>query len=207
LLAFTLDMNPSAPTPRFFPTPTHFRRWLEKQHASATELLVGFYKTGSGKPSITWPESVDEALCVGWIDGVRKRIDDESYVIRFTPRKPSSTWSAVNIKKMDELIRQRRVGPAGIKAFEMRSEKKSGIYSYEQRESATLSDEFEQLFRANAAAWDHFQARAPWYRRTSTHWVMTAKQEATRQRRLAILIEACATGKPIPQMKYAGKRK
>ena len=200
-------MNPSALIPHFFPTPAHFRRWLEKHHAFATELFVGFCKTGSGQPSITWPESVDEALCVGWIDGVRRRIDDESYVIRFTPRKPSSTWSAVNIKKMAELIRQRRVGPAGIKAFEMRTEKKSGIYSYEQRESAELSEEFEQLFQANAKAWEHFQAQAPWYRRTSTYWVITAKQEATRQRRLAKLIQACGSGKPIPELKYAGKRK
>jgi uncharacterized protein YdeI (YjbR/CyaY-like superfamily) len=198
-------MKTPAPTPRFFPSPAHFRRWLEKRHASAAELLVGFYKTGSGKPSITWPESVDEALCVGWIDGVRKRIDDESYVIRFTPRNPSSTWSAVNIKKMAELIRQRRVGPAGIKAFEMRSDKKSGIYSYEQRDSARLSEEFEQIFQANAAAWEHFLAQAPWYRRTSTYWVMTAKQEATRQRRLAKLIEACACGKPIPELKHSSK--
>ncbi|HYU34776.1 MAG TPA: YdeI/OmpD-associated family protein [Thermoanaerobaculia bacterium] len=195
----------TAVQPHFFATPEDFRRWLAEHHASARELWVGFYKRGTGKPSITWPESVDEALCAGWIDGIRKRIDDESYVIRFTPRKASSTWSAVNIKRMAELIREGRVLPAGLTAFEKRSEKKSGIYSYEQRNEAALGEELEQKFREHKAAWEYFQAQPPWYRRTATYWVVSAKKEETRQRRLAVLIEASAQEQPIRELKRPGK--
>jgi len=194
-------------SPHFFATPEDFRRWLEKHHASASELWVGFYKRGTGKPSITWPESVDEALCVGWIDGVRKRIDDESYVIRFTPRKATSTWSAVNIKRMGELIREGRVLPAGLAAFEKRSEKKSGIYSYEQRKEVELGEAYERQFRAHGAAWDYFQAQPPWYRRLATWWVVDAKKEETRQRRLATLIEASAQRQSIRGLERPGKDK
>lgn len=186
--------------PRFFATPATFRKWLEAHHATATELWVGFHKRATGKPSLTWPDSVDEALCAGWIDGVRKRVDDESYVIRFTPRKPSSTWSAVNIAKMAVLLAECRVLPAGLSAYEKRSEKKSGTYSYEQRESAKLDAVQERQFRAHRAAWEYFEAQAPWYRRTVTHWVASAKREETRQRRLAALIDCCASGQSIPAL-------
>jgi uncharacterized protein YdeI (YjbR/CyaY-like superfamily) len=192
-------------TPRFFATPAAFRKWLDANHATAGELLVGFYKVGTGRPSITWPESVDEALCVGWIDGVRKRVDDDSYTIRFTPRKAGSIWSAVNIAKMAELIRQGRVRPAGLKAFAARSAAKSGVYAYEQRASVALDEASDALFRADAAAWADWQARPAWYRKTATWWVVSAKKEETRRKRLAILIAACAQGQPIPTQKRPGR--
>ncbi len=190
-------MKDPAPEPRFFATPADFRKWLETHHATDRELWVGFYKTGSGRPSITWPESVDEALCVGWIDGIRKRIDDESYKIRFTPRKASSTWSAVNIQRITELVDQGRVLPAGREAFEKRQKKKSGIYAYEQRKSARLDPAAEKQFRAHKAAWGYFQAQPPGYRKTLTWWVVSAKKEETRQKRLATLIEASAEGRRV----------
>jgi uncharacterized protein YdeI (YjbR/CyaY-like superfamily) len=193
------------PEPLFFATPADFRRWLTEHHESARELWVGFHKTGSGRPSITWPESVDEALCVGWIDGVRKRIDEESYKIRFTPRKATSTWSAVNIKRMAELTSQGRVLPAGLQAFEKRSEKKSGIYAYEQRGAAKLDEAAEQQFQAEKAAWEYFQAQPPWYRKTATWWVVSAKKEETRQRRLTVLIEASAEGRAIRELTRPAK--
>jgi uncharacterized protein YdeI (YjbR/CyaY-like superfamily) len=192
--------------PLFFPTAAEFRAWLEIHHGSRRELWVGFYKKGSGKPSITWPESVDEALCVGWIDGVRRSIDGESYTIRFSPRNPTSNWSSINIKRMGELIREGRVHPAGLKAFEMRSQKKSAVYSYEQREKAKFDPAQEQQFRVQTPAWQYFQAQAPWYRKTATFWVVSAKKEETRQRRLAILIECCAQGKPMPQLTRPGQK-
>ena len=136
----------------FFETPAAFRAWLEQHAATATELWVGYYKKETGRPSITWPESVDEALCFGWIDGIRKRIDDSSYAIRFTPRKPRSTWSAINVRRVGELTQQGRMRPAGLKAFAERSEAKTGIYAYEQRAGAALDPEFEQLFRGNQPA-------------------------------------------------------
>ena len=138
--------------PRFFPTPSEFRAWLQRRHAQSTELWVGFYKRNSGKPSITWPESVDQALCFGWIDGVRKRLDAVSYVIRFTPRKPTSTWSAVNIARAKELMAQGLMAPAGLKVLEKRSDEKSAVYSYEQRKSAEFADAQEKKFRANRQA-------------------------------------------------------
>ncbi|HVR97245.1 MAG TPA: YdeI/OmpD-associated family protein [Thermoanaerobaculia bacterium] len=190
-------MKDPAPEPRFFATPAEFREWLEKHHTTARELWVGFYKRDSGKPSITWPESVDEALCVGWIDGVRKRIDDESYKIRFTPRKASSNWSAVNIKRIQELIDQGRVLPAGREALAKRKEEKSGIYAYEQRKSASLDPAAEKQFRAHKAAWEFFQAQPPGYRQVITWWVVSAKREDTRQKRLATLIETSAKGRRI----------
>jgi uncharacterized protein YdeI (YjbR/CyaY-like superfamily) len=186
--------------PTFFARPAQFRRWLERHHERETELLVGFYKTGSGKPSITWPQSVDEALCFGWIDGVRRRIDDESYSIRFTPRKPTSTWSAVNIRRMGELVAAGLVAPAGLAAFERRSEKRSAIYSYERRNEATLEPALERELRRNRGAATYLEGEAPWYRRTVTHWVMSAKREETRRKRLAELIEASAAGRRIKQL-------
>ena len=186
--------------PIFFATPSEFRAWLEEYHNTAQALLVGVYKKNSGKPSITWPESVDEALCFGWIDGVRKRIDDVSYTIRFTPRKPRSTWSAVNVKRATELARLGLMHPTGLKAFEERVEEKSGLYGYEQPNTIELDDAYEQQFRTNPLAWDFFQAQPPSYRRTATWWVISAKQEETRLKRLARLIEDSEHGRTIPPL-------
>src|ERR1051325_1251576 len=186
--------------PTFFATSEAFRRWLEKHHESARELLVGFYKVGWGKPSITWAQSVDVALCFGWIDGVRRRIDDESYSIRFTPRRPRSIWSAINLKRMDELIAEGRVHPAGLAAFERRSEEKSRIYSYERQQPAAFDAAMEKELRRNKAAWNYLQEEAPWYRRVTTHWVTSAKREETRKKRLAELIAGTAAGRRIKQL-------
>ena len=183
--------------PTFFATPSAFRKWLEEHHETAQELWVGFYKTSSGKPSITWPEAVDQALCFGWIDGVRKGIDDLSYTIRFTPRKPHSIWSAVNIKRAQELARLSLMRPAGLKAFEERDQKKSGLYSYEQRKSSQLDPAYENQFKANKKAWDFFQSKPPSYQQPAIWWVMSAKQEETRLKRLARLIEDSEHGRTI----------
>lgn len=183
--------------PTFFATPEDFRAWLETHHETSRELLVGFYKKGTGKPSITWPESVDEALCFGWIDGIRRSLDAERYTIRFTPRKARSTWSAVNIGRVAELTARGRMHPAGLRAFAARVEEKSGIYSYENQDSAALDPAAEAHFRANIAAWDYFQARPASYRRAAIWWVISARQEATRAKRLATLIEDSANHRPI----------
>jgi uncharacterized protein YdeI (YjbR/CyaY-like superfamily) len=182
--------------PTFFRTPAAFRQWLRKNHATSRELWVGFYKAGSGKPSITWPESVDEALCVGWIDGIRKTVDEESYTIRFTPRKKVSTWSAVNVRRVEVLIEDRRMQPAGLKAFEARRENRSGIYSYEQRPTE-LVEPYRSQMKANPRAWEFFQAQPPSYRKTLTWFVLSAKQETTRLTRLKRLIDACADGRRL----------
>ena len=171
-------------TPIFFEKPADFRKWLAKNHDKASEIIVGFYKVGSGKPSITWPESVDQALCYGWIDGVRRRIDDESYSNRFTPRRPTSIWSAINIKKVEELTKQNLMQPPGIAAYEKRTESKSKIYAYEN-DPAILSPEFEKLFKANKKAWAFFTTQAPSYQRVIIYRIMTAKQEKTQLSRLA----------------------
>jgi uncharacterized protein YdeI (YjbR/CyaY-like superfamily) len=180
--------------PTFFATPADFRRWLKKHHDSATELWVGFHKKGSGKPSITWPESVDEALCFGWIDGVRKSIDERSYVIRFSPRRENSNWSLINIGRVKELVRQGRMEPAGQRAFDARKEEKSGVYAFEQRQQARLDAPSEKRFKARAKAWKFFQDQPPGYRRLMAFWVMSAKREETRARRLEMLIDASANG-------------
>lgn len=176
--------------PTFFKTPQDFRAWLEKHHETERELLVGFYKVDSGRPSITWPQSVDEALCFGWIDGVRKRVNDEAYTIRFTPRKPTSIWSAVNIKRMGELAAEGRVRPLGAAAFARCDAKKSAIYSYE-REAATLEGELLARFKADKKAWAFYEAQPPGYKRLMAHRVTSAKKPETRDRRLAQLI-ACS---------------
>ena len=181
--------------PRFFATPQDFRAWLEEHHSDAGELLVGYYKKGSGRPSITWPESVDEALCFGWIDGIRRRIDDESYSIRFTPRRARSIWSAVNIARAGELIAEGRMTPAGLAAFEVRDEARSAIYSYEQRRKAKLEPEQEARLRADPAAWEWFQSRPPSWRQGAIYWITSAKKPETRERRLATLIEDAAAGR------------
>ena len=172
---------------KFFPTQADFRRWLDVNHERETELTVGFYKVGSGKPSMNWSQSVDEALCFGWIDGVRRSIDTESYAVRFTPRKSKSVWSAVNIAKVAELTEKGLMKPPGIAAFAKRSDDKSAVYAYEN-EAKQFSAEFEKQFRANEKAWEFFQNQANWYKKQMTSWVMTAKQEATRQIRLEKLI-------------------
>ncbi|CAN5370807.1 YdeI/OmpD-associated family protein [soil metagenome] len=173
----------------FFASQTDFRTWLAANHDKETELLVGFYKVGSGKPSMTWSQSVDEALCFGWIDGVRRSVDADSYCIRFTPRKSKSIWSAVNIQKIEDLTRQGFMHPAGLAAFEKRKESNSKIYAYEQ-EAVSLTDEFETEFKANEKAWGFFRKQAPSYQKLAVHWVMTGKQAATQKSRLAKLISA-----------------
>jgi uncharacterized protein YdeI (YjbR/CyaY-like superfamily) len=190
--------------PTFFATPDDFRVWMEAHHETESELLVGFYKKDSGKPSITWPESVDVALCYGWIDGVRKSRDADSYMIRFTPRKPGSTWSAVNINKMEVLTAQGLMRPAGIKAFEARKEDKSAIYAYEQ-ENPQLDEASEQQFRANDAAWTFFQSQAAGYRKTALWWVISAKRAETQQKRLATLIEDSAAGRTLSHLTRSSK--
>ncbi len=170
-------------TPTFFETKTAFREWLKKHHKQETELLVGFYKVHSGKPSMTWSESVDQALCFGWIDGVRKSIDQERYSIRFTPRKPTSIWSAINIKKVGQLIESGLMTSEGQKAYNLRTEKKSKVYSHE-RTVAKLSSNFKKRFKMNKPAWDFFDGQAPSYKKVIIHWIMTAKQEKTQLSRL-----------------------
>jgi uncharacterized protein YdeI (YjbR/CyaY-like superfamily) len=183
---------------QFFKSPGDFRKWLEKHHAATGELWVGYYKKTSGRPSITWPESVDEALCFGWIDGLRKSVDEFSYTIRFTPRRTGSIWSAVNIKRARELSEKGLMKPAGLKAFQARKENKSGIYSYEQR-SDKLDEPYEKRLRQNKAAWAFFQAQPPSYRKAAGWWVVSAKKEETRLKRLESLIEYSAQGRLIPQ--------
>jgi uncharacterized protein YdeI (YjbR/CyaY-like superfamily) len=183
--------------PTFFATPEDFRAWLEAHHETETEMLVGFHKKGSGRPSITWPESVDQALCFGWIDGVRRSLGDESYTIRFTPRKQRSNWSAINVRRVGELTELGLMRPAGVAAFERRSDDRTGIYSYERRKVAKLDAEQERRFRANPGAWKWFKAQPAGYRRTATHWVISAKRPETRERRLEELIEDSAAGRTI----------
>jgi uncharacterized protein YdeI (YjbR/CyaY-like superfamily) len=183
--------------PKFFATPKDFRTWLEKHHADTAELWVGFYKKASGRASITWPESVDEALCVGWIDGLRKRIDEHSYRIRFTPRKAASIWSAVNTRRAAELVKEGRMRPAGARAFAGRDPKKTNLYSFEQRRAAELSPPLEKRFQANGKAWKFFQSQPDGYRRIAVFYVMSAKREQTRERRLDILIRDSAAGRRL----------
>jgi uncharacterized protein YdeI (YjbR/CyaY-like superfamily) len=179
--------------PVFFSSETAFRSWLEKNHDTETELYVGFYKLKSGKPSMTWSQSVDQALCFGWIDGVRHSIDEESYQIRFTPRRKTSIWSAVNIRKVETLKKLGLMHKAGLEIFEHRTEKKSKIYAFENEE-VKLTPEFEKMFKENKAAWDYFQTLAPTYKKPSLNWVMTAKQESTKIKRLKELIADSESG-------------
>lgn len=187
--------------PSFFATPPDFRKWLQKNHTIKTELVVGFYKISSGKKSITWSESVDQALCFGWIDGIRKSIDDESYCIRFTPRKSGSIWSSVNIKKIELLTKEGLMHPKGIESFEKRKDDKSGIYSYEKAPVA-LSKDFEKKLKANKKAWAFIKSMPPTYQKIVTNWVMSAKQEATRIKRLNDLINDSEAGIKIKSQRY-----
>jgi len=184
--------------PKFFKDAAQFRNWLEPRHKERKELVVGFYKKDSGKPSITWPESVDVALCFGWIDGVRRRIDEVSYSIRFTPRKSRSVWSAVNIKRAEQLTAEGLMHPAGIEAFAARVAERSAIYSFEQEEIAFEAEQ-EKQFRANEVAWVFFKSQPRWYQRAATWWVINAKREETRARRLAKLIESSVVKHKLSQ--------
>lgn len=183
--------------PVFFASPSEFRAWLDEHSDGLQEVWVGYYKKGSGKPSITWPESVDEALCCGWIDGLRKGIDEESYMIRFTPRKPRSIWSAVNIERVKELTAAGRMQPAGIAAYEKRAEDKSGIYAYEQKEAVQLNESDEAQLRANEKAWAFYQSQPAGYRKLVAYWIASAKKEETKRKRLEELIRDSAEGRTV----------
>ena len=179
--------------PRFFKSQADFRRWLEKHHASEQELILGFHKKATKKPSITYPEALDEALCFGWIDGVRRSLNEDSYTGRFSPRKPKSIWSNVNVRHVERLKKLGRMVPAGLAAFEARDPKRTGIYSFENR-PRELAPEYEKIFRVNKKAWAFFEQEPPSIKRTCIFWVMSAKQEETRRRRLSQLIESSSKG-------------
>jgi len=185
---------------RYFPKPENFRKWMEKNHDREKEIWVGFYKKSTGKPSIDWSESVDVALCFGWIDGVRKSIDGESYKIRFTPRKKDSIWSAINIRKVEELQQKGLMHPAGLAAFSHRKEERSRVYSFEQEEF-TLDAASEKTFRKNKKAWESFMAMAPSYRKAAIWWVISAKKEETKQKRLETLISDSEAGLRIASLR------
>ncbi len=184
-------------TPRFFRTQAAFHAWLERRHARDRELIVGFYHVGSGKPSITYPEARDEALCFGWIDGVRRNYDATSYTVRFTPRNPNSVWSRVNLGRVKALTAEGRMRPAGLRVFEARDPRKAELYSFENPHRA-LDATATRAFKANRKAWAWFAAQAPSYRRPAAWWVMSAKKEETRARRLRLLIESAARGRKAP---------
>ncbi len=187
--------------PKFFKKSEEFREWLEKRHKKDSELIVGFYKKGTGKESITWPESVDEALCYGWIDGIRRKVDEESYSIRFTPRRPKSIWSAVNIANVEKLIKEGRMKPEGLAAYEKRTDNELSGYSFEQRKDIKLSREYDALFKKNKQAWTFFKEQAPHYKRAAIWWVLSAKREATRLKRLNELITDSEAGLKVKPLR------
>jgi uncharacterized protein YdeI (YjbR/CyaY-like superfamily) len=193
--------------PIFFPSPAALRAWLARHHAREAELEVGFWKVGTGRPSMTWPESVDEAICFGWIDGLRRSLGPDGYVIRFTPRRTGSAWSAVNRRKAEALVAAGRMAPAGLKAWEARPDREDAGYSFESRVADRLPPAMERRLRASASAWTWFSARPPGERRSTVHWVTSAKQEATRARRLEVLIETAARGVHIPPFKMMDRKK
>jgi uncharacterized protein YdeI (YjbR/CyaY-like superfamily) len=192
--------------PRFFPAPDEFRAWLEENHATETELLVGFYKKDSGRPSITWPESVDEALCFGWIDGVRRNAGDAAYTIRFTPRRTTSIWSAINVAKVKTLTKAGRMRPAGLRAYAARTPERTGVYSFERLRAAKLSRDQRARLRANRRASAFFDAQPPGYRALVTHWVVSAKRPETQDRRLSLLIADSAAGRRIGPLTRPGRK-
>jgi uncharacterized protein YdeI (YjbR/CyaY-like superfamily) len=192
--------------PIYFESPAAFRAWLEAHHETETEILVGFHRKATGRPSMTWSESVDQALCFGWIDGVRRTVDAERYTIRFTPRKSKSTWSNINIAKVAELTAQGLMAAAGLRAFEQRDAARSGIYSFERERPPELSPEYVARFQANPVAWEKFQAMPAGYRRTATHWVISAKREETRQKRLETLIVDSERGRRIAPLTRSADR-
>ncbi len=187
-----------------FPSPDAFRAWLEEHHDTRDALWVGYWKKATGRPSLTWEESVDVALCWGWIDGIRKRLDDEAYTIRFTPRREGSTWSLRNLERYAAMEEADLVADAGREAFARRVEEKTGVYSFEQKKTPELSGEYEARLRENAAAWADWEARPPGYRKRASHWVMSAKRESTRERRLAAVIEDCAAGRKVKPLRPSG---
>jgi uncharacterized protein YdeI (YjbR/CyaY-like superfamily) len=193
--------------PIFFASPEEFRAWLEEHHATATELLAGFHKKSTGRPTMTWTESVREALCFGWIDGIRRSLGDESYTIRFTPRKPRSNWSSLNVRHVEELIREGRMTPAGLAAYEARTPGRTGVYAFEQRHAARLEPHQEERFRANSKGWEFFQAQPASYRQTAIYWVVSAKREETRARRLATLISDSAAGRRLARLTPQPRRR
>jgi uncharacterized protein YdeI (YjbR/CyaY-like superfamily) len=192
--------------PTHFKSPSDFREWLEENHDRASELWVGFYKKGSGKTGITYQEALDEALCFGWIDGVRKSVDEASYTNRFTPRKPGSNWSEVNVKRVGELTAEGRMRPPGVDAFERRDQEKTKQYSYEAR-SRELDSAYQKRFKANRRAWAFWSSQPPYYRRVASWFVMSAKKEETRLKRLATLIEISERGERLPQVRKPLKAK
>lgn len=186
---------------KHFESPGEFRKWLEAHHAKRDELWVGFWKKWTGRPSLTWQESVDEALCFGWIDGIRKRINEESYTIRFTPRRIDSIWSHRNVNRYLQLETEGRIEPPGAHAFNQRTAEKTGMYSFEQEEGVSLSKEYLQRLKSDAQAWADWNERPPGYRKQVAHWVMSAKRESTRERRLTALIEDCAAGRKVKPLR------
>ena len=190
--------------PAYFPTPADFRAWLTENHAAHTELFVGFHKKDSGLPSITYPEALDQALCFGWIDGVRKSVSPTSYMVRFTPRKPKSYWSKVNTKRANELVKQGLMQPPGAKVFQARDLTTTNRYSFES-ETAKLPPAFTRQFKSNPEAWSFFQSQPPYYKRVATFWVVSAKQEPTRLRRLESLIATSARHRRLDQ--FLSKKK
>lgn len=191
--------------PRFFRSPAEFRKWLEKNNDRESELLVGFYKKSSGKRGITYEEALDEALCFGWIDGVRRSVDDERSTIRFTPRRQRSNWSLKNIRRVNELTKLGRMAPPGIAAFERRDPSEAGTYSFEQA-NPRLDQGLERRFRRNRGAWQFWEAQPPGYRKAATWWVVSAKREETRLRRLQTLIEDSANGRRLAQVTSPARR-
>ena len=184
-----------------FENPAAFRAWLRTHHDTADELWVGYWKKSTGRPGITWQDSVDEALCFGWIDGIRKRIDDEAYTNRFTPRRANSTWSRRNVDRYRGLEAEGRIESAGAAAYARRTEDNSGVYSFEREEPASLSDEYLALLEGDDRAWADWQSRPAGYRRQVSHWIMSAKRESTRDRRLASLIEDSAAGRKVKPLR------
>ncbi len=191
-------------SPTFFATPAKLKAWFKANAGTKNEVWVGFYKKGTGTPSITWPESVDEALCVGWIDGLRKRIDDDAYKIRFTPRKRTSTWSAVNMARVPELEKEGRMTEAGRAAFALRSEARSRVYSHERTEDPALEATELAKFKRKTKAWAYFEAQAPWYKRAALHWVVSAKRTETRLKRFEALVECSSKGAPVKHLDRNG---
>ena len=193
------DAGLSEPRPIFFESPQAFYDWLEEHHESETEVYVGYYKQHTGKRGMTWSEAVDQALCFGWIDTRSNAIDEDRYMQRFTPRKPGSNWSKINVEKVARLVEDGRMRPAGLAAFEKRTDAKTGVYSFERE--TELAPEYEAQLKANEAAAEYFDSRPPWYRRTAIHLVMSAKREETRLRRLQRLIEDSAAGRDVKELR------
>lgn len=192
--------------PKFFSDQAKLRKWFEQNHDKKDVLLVGYYKKSSGKSSITWNESVDEALCFGWIDGIRRSLDEKSYTIRFTPRRNTSNWSTKNINRVEELISLKLMHPAGLTAYKNRKDEKSSTYFSEQR-IVKLDDKYEAVLKKNKKAWKYFQSQVPSYRKVVIHWIMSGKQEQTRLKRLNTLVKCSEAGQVIPPMRWGNNKK